>query len=281
MSISLPTYQRREVPLRPRRDRVLAIVTMGLKREFRRPAAIVVIAMGTAITTIISVFIVLFGAILVPQQPRDLTFFYLPVSGGAVLFFVTLIASIVGAGLIADDIHSMALTLYLSRPISPADYLVAKAAILGSLVAMLSVLPFVLTAFLAGMLGLFPWDIALPAMGISLVVGLLLTMFFTAFALFLSSLTRRRAYAGAGVFALTFGLTIPAELLASPDTGIGQSALLYLSPWDNFLAVSRVAFGAGEPPIAWAPALAILLVATIAMALVTYVRMRSMEVVTG
>src|SRR6266568_1316698 len=232
MSISLPTYTRREMPLLRRRDRVRTIITTGLRREFKRPAAIV----------------------------------------------VTLMASVVGSGLIADDLNSMALTLYLSRPITQADYLVAKAGILAPLVAMVAVLPLVLTPFVTALLGYFPWDIALEAMGLSLLIGVLFTAFYTSVSLFLSSLTRRRSYAAAGVFAVTFGLTIPAEILAGATN---TPSLLYLSPWEDFLQVARAAFGATGGVIDWPGALAILLGATVVASLVTYLRMKAVEVVSG
>ena len=196
------------------------------------------------------------------------------------LFFVTLMAASVGAGLIADDLDSMALTLYLSRPLTAADYLTAKAAILAALTSMIAVLPLVITPLAAALLGLFPWDVALEALGIGIALGLLFTGFFTSLALFLSSLTRRRAYAASAVFAIVFGLTVPAEILAAPGS-VNNPALLYLSPWEDYLAVARAAFGVSGGPIDWAPALAILLGVTIITALATWIRMRAVEVVSG
>ncbi len=278
MSISLPSYVRKETTLLSRRHRVLAIVFTGLKREMRRPAAIFAIAAGTLLTTVISIVLVFFASFLLQGQPLDLTFFYVPASNPAVLFFVTLMAAVVGSGLIADDRSSMALTLYLSRPITHADYLLAKASILGPLVSMISVLPLVITPIVAALLGLFGWTVALQAIGAGLAVGLLLAGFYTAVALFLSSLTSRRGYAAAGVFAITFGIGLPAELLAG---GLNEPSLLYLSPWQCFLAVARGIYGAPQPPIDWAPALAILLAVAVVAALATYLRMKMLEVVTG
>src|SRR6266702_4213793 len=220
MSISLPTYSRLELPLLGRRDRVRAIIATGLRREFRRPAAIVVTVLGAAFTTITSIVLLIFAQILIPGQAADLTFF-------------SLMAAVIGAGLIADDMQSMAFTLYMSRPITQTDYLLAKAAILAPLVAMVTILPLLLAALVAAFLGFFSWTIALEAMGISIVVGGLLTLFYTAITLFLSSLSRRKGIAGAGVFAVNFGLTIPAEVLAIV---IGNRSILYLSPWDNYVA---------------------------------------------
>src|SRR6266571_3961731 len=278
MSISLPTYSRLELPLLGRRERVRAIIATGLKREFRRPAAIVVTVLGAAFTTITSIVLLFFAALLIPGQAADLTFFALPASNGFVLFFVSLMAAVIGAGLIADDMQSMAFTLYMSRPITQTDYLLAKAAILAPLVAMVTILPLLLTALVAALLSRVSWAIAVEAMGISLVVGGTLTLFYTAVTLFLSSLTRRKGIAAAGVFAVNFGLTIPAAILA---TVIRNPSILYLSPWDDYVAFATAAFGASSTGIEWPVALAILLGVTALAALVIYVRMKAVEVITG
>ena len=250
----------------------------GLRRELKRPSAIFAIAAGTVLTTVISILLVFFASLFLQGQPLDLSFFYNTASNPAILFFVTLMAAVVGSGLIADDRSSMALTLYLSRPITQADYLLAKASIVGPLVSMISVLPLVITPIVAGLLGLFDGTVALQAMGAGLALGLLLAGFYTAVSLFLSSLTSRRGYAAAGVFAITFGIGLPAELLAG---GLNEPSLLYLSPWQCFLAVARGIYGAPQAPIDWGPALAILLSVTVVASLATYVRMRMLEVVTG
>ena len=280
MSISLPTWTRREIPLLGRRHRIWAVLSMGLRRELRRPAAIVVVVMGIVFVVVPSLIIVLFAGFLLPGQALDLTFFFTPASTVTVLFFATLIASVIGGGLIADDLDSMALTLYLSRPLTAADYLTAKAAILATLTGLVTILPLVLTPFLGALLGLFAWDVALEALGIGVILGALFTAFFTALSLFLSSLTRRRAYAASALFAIVFGLFGTAQILASPGT-VNEPALLYLSPWDDYLAVARAAFGAAGGPIDWAPALAILVGVTVVAALATWMRMRAVEVVSG
>ena len=280
MSISLPTYTRREIPLLGRRHRRWAIYTTGLRREIRRLAVIFTLAAGTAVTTIVSIVFVLFAPFLLAGQKLDLTFFIIPASNSAMAFFVTLMAAVVGAGLIADDLDSMALTLYLSRPLTTADYLVAKAAIVGTLTALIAMLPLVLTPILGGLLALFPWDIALEAAGISILLGALFTGFFVSLSLFLSSLTRRRTYAAAALFAVVFGL-IGTETALTTTGAVTSPAILYLSPWEDYLCVARAAFGVPNNPIDWAVALAILLGLTILAALGTWTRMRAMEVVSA
>src|SRR5688572_26538595 len=248
------------MPLLPRRRRIRAIVATGLRREFRRPAAqvaIVLSALPTALIAILTLVLLSFAGGPTLGLSLGLSFFYdvALASNPTILLFVSVMAAVVGSALIADDLQTMALTLYLSRPISPADYLLAKAAILFPLVSMVGILPLLLTPFLAAILGLVPWDIGLQAIAVGAGVGLLLTAFFAAVSLFLSSLTRRKSYAAAGVFAVTFGLTVPAEILASATS---NNAVLYLSPWENFLAVARAVYGAEAGRIDWPLGLAIL-----------------------
>src|SRR3990172_2751335 len=113
----------KETSPRARRPGVLPIVFTGMRRELKRPSAIFPIAAGTVLTTVISILLVFFASLFLQGQPLDLSFFYNTASNPAILFFVTLMAAGVGSGLIADDRSSMALTLYLSRPITQADYL--------------------------------------------------------------------------------------------------------------------------------------------------------------
>ena len=258
----------------------MAIVGAGLRREMRRPAAIFTIGLGTAITTIYSIILVLFAPFLLQGQALDLTFFFTPASFAAVPFFVTLLAAVVGAGLIADDLDTMALTLYLSRPVSPGDYLTAQAVILASLTALMTMLPLVLTPLLVALLRPYLWEVSLEAAAIGILFGILLTVFFTSVSLFLSSLTRRRAYAAAALFAIIFGL-VGTETVLSSSGAVSDPSVLYLSPWEDYLAVARAAFGVTGDPINWAVGLTILLAATVLAALATWLRMRAMEVVSG
>src|SRR5437762_8773149 len=80
MSISLPTYTRREMPLLGRRHRLRAIIVTGLRREFKRPAVIVSTLLGVALIVIISTAILLFAGLFLPGQALDLSFFFVPAS---------------------------------------------------------------------------------------------------------------------------------------------------------------------------------------------------------
>jgi ABC-type transport system involved in multi-copper enzyme maturation permease subunit len=277
MSITLPTFTRREAPLLGRRNRVMTIVTTGIRQEIRRPFAIFAFAVGSLLVTVSSIIVLVLTPFIPGNSPVDVSYFYASASSPAVLFFVTLMAASGGAGLIADDRRTMALSLYLSRPITPADYLGAKAFVLAALISTIAVLPLLITPLAAALLGLVPWGIGLEALGIGLGLGLLLTAVYTSVTLFLSSLSSRRAYAAAAVFALTFGLTVPVGVLAD---SIGQQALRYVSPWDDYLAVARAAFGSPSGALNWIPALLVVLVLVVLTSMITYARIRDLEVST-
>lgn len=280
MSISLPTFTRRETALLGRRRRRWAIYGTGLRREIRRPAVLFFLGLSTAVTTISSLVIVLLASFIPGAGARDLTFFFTPASSPALLFFVMAMAAVVGGASIADDLDSMALTLYLSRPLTAADYLGAKAAITGTLASLVAILSLVLTPVLGALLGFFSLPVALEATGISVLLGALLTGFFTSVSLFLSSLTRRRAYAASGLFAIILGLVGVESVLANAAS-LNNPAVLYLSPWEDFLAVARTAYGLSSGPVEWAVALAILLGITVLASLATWMRMQAIEVVSG
>ena len=279
MSISLPTFTRRETPLLGRRHRIAVIARTGIRREIARPIAIFALAAGSLLVTLSSIIaLVLFSIIPGGGGAVGLSTFYtVAASNAGILFFATFMAASAGSGLISEDRRTMALSLYLSRPITPADYLAAKAFILATLMAMICALPLVLAPLVAALLGSVGWDIGLEALAIGIGLGLLLTAFFTSVTIFLSSLTSRRAYAAAGVFAITFGLTVPVQILAG---SLSQPSLLYLSPWQDYLAVAAAAFGAPSQGIDWVPAFLILIVPTILFAMITYARIRDLEVST-
>ncbi len=70
---------------------------------------------------------------------------------GITMILVSLGAILVGSGLIADDLRTRALALFLVRPIRPADYMLGKALILPALLIPLALLPGLLLWLLVGM----------------------------------------------------------------------------------------------------------------------------------
>ncbi len=191
------------------------------------------------------------------------------------LLLATLLAASAGAGSIAGDIADRSITLYLSRPITPADYLVGKGAAVGLVLAIFFLVPGVVGCLFAYFVGNVSIGLAATAMGSFFAAGVLMVVFFTTVALFLSSLTRRPVYAGAAIF----GVLVSAEVLAALIEGVtSNSQALYVSPLEDLLAVGQSAFGV-TPAIDPETALGIVLGISLVTALVAYLRVRKVEVV--
>ena len=88
------------------------------------------------------------GTLLVPanQLKQTLAVFY-----GGVSVLSGLLALLVGAGLVSDDLRTRALPLYLVRPISASDYVLGKALVLPAILLWVCLLPGLLYYLLVGM----------------------------------------------------------------------------------------------------------------------------------
>lgn len=117
---------------------------------------------------------------------------------------VALVVGFIAPRLVAQDVRSRAFLLYFSRPLTPAEYIAGKLAILVVYLSIISTLPALALYVLA--VGLSPsldvvwatWDLPLRILGASFVL-LLPT---TTLALCLSSLTSESRYAGFAWFAI-------------------------------------------------------------------------------
>jgi hypothetical protein len=105
------------------------------------------------------------------------------VSIKAQIFWIGLVASRIGPGLISDDLKSRALPIYFARPITPAGYLWGKWLVLAVYIAWLSLIPNLLTltfaSVLTGGLGWGPTlalatDLAVVGVGLMVVAGAIL-----------------------------------------------------------------------------------------------------------
>lgn len=275
-TVRLPTYLRREEPLRGRFFRVWSIFASGVRRGFRRPFALITILLALAFGVIATVFNI-FVAGLFGQQ-IDLASFYQTLTNPAILVFMLLVAAGVGAGLIADDLRHRSLTLYLSRPVTPWGYVFSKAAVVGLALFIAIAFPGIVGPIVAALLSYVGWETALVALGAGLAFGLLTVGVFAFTILMFSSLTTRKGIAAAALVAIGFasnGLAQPLAQLFEAD------ALLHLSIYENLLAVGRVLYGVEQVGITWEASLAILAIVIVGAFLITLWRIRSIEVVSG
>jgi ABC-type transport system involved in multi-copper enzyme maturation permease subunit len=201
--------------------------------------------------------------------------FAVPFESTPYLLLATLLTASAGASSIAGDVADRSITLYLSRPITTGDYLVGKGSAVGLVLAIFFLIPGFAACLFAYIVGNVTVGLAVTAIGAFVVSGLLLVLFFTTLALFLSSLTRRPIFAGAAIF----GVLVSAEVLAQLVRGVTSSAqALYLSPIEDLLAVAQSLFGV-TPSIGAGSAAGVVLGISVVGSVVTYLRVRQVEVV--
>jgi ABC-type transport system involved in multi-copper enzyme maturation permease subunit len=204
-----------------------------------------------------------------------LTNFATPYNSVDYILLATLLTASVGASAVAGDFADRSIALYLSRPITPADYLFGKAASVGLVLAIFFFVPGVGACLFAYIVGNVSISLAVTAIGAFLAAGALMVVVLTTLAVFLSSLTRRPIYAGAAIF----GVLVSAEVLAQLVSGVtGNVHALYVSPLEDLVAVAQALFGESPSLDAGTAAVIVLLLAIVAAA-VGYFRVRRVEVV--
>jgi ABC-type transport system involved in multi-copper enzyme maturation permease subunit len=132
------------------------------------------------------------------------------------VFWALALATMVGAGEVAEDFRTGALTFYLGRPVTRLDYVLGKAAAVSLAVLAVTLVPTLLLFTLQALFeGSFDWlrehaRVPFAACG----AALLECVFASGFVLGLSSFVRRRRWATVTVVAILVGLTAVAGALA-------------------------------------------------------------------
>lgn len=185
-----------------------------------------------------------------------------------------------GAGLIANDLRTGAILVYLSRPLTRRDYVLGKLGVLLALNLSITLAPGLLLYGVGLALApelLLKWELAWigPAVVLhSLVLSLVVSLV----ALAVSALSRSARAAGVGLF----GLMVALNLVLTIAWRISDArALALLSIWDDVTSVGQALFGiAGRgPQLPWAwPALALAAVGLGCLAILRS-RVRAVEVV--
>lgn len=194
--------------------------------------------------------------------------------------FTMFVAIFGGAGLVANDLRTGAILVYLSRPLTRTDYVLGKLGVLLALNLAVTLAPALLLYLLT--LALAPeqfakWSLAwiAPAivaqsLAISLVMGLVV--------LAVSALSRSARVAGLGFFGLLIGLDVARGILYAfyrrPET-----ALLSLQADLRSLAVALFGLGERAVTLPWAYPAAVLAVVCVGCLLVLRARVRAVEIV--
>ena len=152
---------------------------------------------------------------------------------GLSIIFILLLVSVVCSDLIAQDLKDRSFVLYFSRPIKTLDYLIGK---MGGAIGVISILTFVpLIVFCLVMIGTQTGDdygSSLNILGKTIIAGVLTTVFFVSYGVMISSLTKKKTYAGVGIFMSFFVLTTIGSIFATFDQNwslVSPTNLLFYS----------------------------------------------------
>ncbi|HXQ95006.1 MAG TPA: ABC transporter permease subunit [Thermoplasmata archaeon] len=247
MSIIAPRYSLPPPTLEPRSRRGLAILEHQIRERYGalNVVLIVLLAIVSILPIVLNFYLEgLVGTSLLGASGRAA--FFWPVGQQIWFFLLILLTSSIGAAIIARDVATKAMTMYLARPIRPLDYLAAKSGAVAFWVFLGGVLPGWIASVLVLALGYVSLPVALEAAGGYLVVGVLAIGALTGLSVLLSSLTPRSTLAGAGIFGLLLGSYLVMQVVAGIS---GRDGFLYASPIHDIVAVGSGVFGASESPL--------------------------------
>jgi ABC-2 type transport system permease protein len=274
------TYRRHEARGALRRVRFWPITREALRLILARRwfLALLVAAWLPFVVQVIRIYVVT----RFPEANR-----ILPVDGrlfGELLawqaFFATFITIFGGAGLVANDLRTGAILVYLSRPLTRRDYVIGKLGVLLLLNLSATLCPGLVLYAVA--LALAPdlfwkWSLAWIAPAVvaqSFAVSVVMSLV----ALAVSSLSRSARVAGLGFFGLLMGLEVARGILYAiyrrPET-----ALLSLQADLRSLGVTLFGLTDRSVNLPWAYAAAMLIAVSIGSLLILRSRVRAVEIV--
>jgi ABC-2 type transport system permease protein len=274
------TYRRHEARGALRRVRFWPITREALRLILARRwfLALLVAAWLPFVVQVIRIYVVT----RFPEANR-----ILPVDGrlfGELLawqaFFTMFITIFGGAGLVANDLRTGAILVYLSRPLTRRDYVIGKLGVLLLLNLSATLGPGLVLYAVA--LALAPdlfwkWSLAWIAPAVvaqSFAVSLVMSLV----ALAVSSLSRSARVAGLGFFGLLMGLEVARGILYAfyrrPET-----ALLSLQADLRSLGVTLFGLTDRSVNLPWAYAAAMLIAVSIGSLLILRSRVRAVEIV--
>ncbi len=274
-------YRRYEARQPLRQVRFWPITREALRLILAKRAflGLLVVAWGPFLFRVIQVYVVT----RFPEVGR-----VLPVNGtlfgeflGQQVLFNLFLTIFGGAGLVANDLRTGAILVYLSRPLTRRDYVLGKLGVLLALNLSVTLVPAALLYLIA--LALAPeqfltWSLAWigPAVVLqSLVLSLVLSLV----ALAISSLSKSARVAGLAFFGLLFGLEIVRGVLRAVYDR-PESALLSLQA--DLRTVGNALFGIQDRAytVAWPWAVLVLAVVSLGCLAILRARVRAVEIVT-
>lgn len=195
--------------------------------------------------------------------------------------FTLLLSIFGGSGLVANDLRTGAILVYLSRPLTRRDYVLGKLGVLLTLNLGVTLAP-ALLLYATG-LALAPeqflkWELAW--IGPAVVAhALLVSLSVSLFALAVSSLSKSARVAGVSFFGLVFGMEVVRQVL---EGGFGRHEAVLLSIQADLRALGNLFFGIAERggALPWFYPAAVLLAVGLGCLAVLRARVRAVEIVT-
>ena len=196
------------------------------------------------------------------------------------LGFTLLLTIFGGAGLVANDLRTGAIVMYLARPLTRRDYVLGKLGVTlllnlavtfgPALVLYLVALALAPDLFLHWSLAWIAPAIVLHSVVMSLSVSLL--------GLAASALPRRATAAGIGLFAFVAGLDMVRQVL---QHGFDRPEATLLSVQDNLRNLARALFGLADraEPVSWMASAAVVTLLSLGCLLVLRRCVRAVEIV--
>ncbi len=138
--------------------------------------------------------------------------------GGIFFLFTVLLATVICSGLISQDLKDSSFVLYFSRPLKTKNYLLGKLGGAFSTMLIYCFIPPLLVG--VSVIATQTGDVytgSLEVLGKTALAGLLTSFILLPYTLFLSSLTKRKAYAGIGAFMSIYALTIVSRFFVEFD----------------------------------------------------------------
>lgn len=195
------------------------------------------------------------------------------------LFMIVMLLVFAGGSLISDDLKHNSLQLYFSRPLSKKDYFLGKVSVLVFFLTIVTLIPgLILFIFKLIFSGSFKFFTTYPWLPISVVgYSFLVTVFFSFYALLISSLSKNRRY----VAILIFSVYISSDILFAIFYDIYKSHYFsLLSLKINLQQVGAFIFDQkAQYSISWVYSLLILAGYCVLAAFILKKRIRGVEIV--
>ncbi len=181
-------------------QRIYVIVEKNFTKNVRSKGVLVLLILGIILAHL---FPIMF-AVFMPQKNLSADIINPYMKDGFFALFSILLAAVVTSSLISSDYQDNSFVLYFSRPIKPAVYMFAKLFGAATVLSIFCLLPPIIYCItIMGTQTGSDYLIGLKVTGMTVVAGLITIIYFSSMGLLLSSLTKRKAYAGVGTF-ITF-----------------------------------------------------------------------------